>query len=280
MSIVAIQGIAGSFHDLAAREILKKPIGLLGCDYFRGVFEAVNEGRADYGLVAIENNLHGSINEVYRLLSHNKLSICGEIYLKIDQYLIGRAARPLTELNNKQTKVLSHPVALAQCESWLDKNLSSAHREEATDTAGSVKQIMQENEDNVLAIAGDAAAKLYGAVTLAGPINDDGHNYTRFILLTKSEKPLPKPNKTSIILTVGHEPGSLHKALGLFAEAGLNLTKLDSHPVSGDNWHYLFYIDIEVSATSPIFKQIMHELITSGCSVQVLGTYRLANLPI
>lgn len=274
-TIVAIQGIKGSFHHEAARELLPdKQLELLCCDTFREVFDSLANGQTEYGIAAIENTLNGSINAVYRLLSEKKLFVVGEVFLKIEQYLIAGSAEPVTSLNNAATKVMSHPVALAQCEIWLAGHLPLAEREERADTAESVAYIVGQKVSGYLAIAGEEAARLYGGTIIAGPINDDTNNFTRFFLLARRPISNQAANKTSIILLTTHQPGSLYAALGVFAKRNINLSKVDSHLIPDDTWHYAFYIDYDSSNTD-----VIAELEALGNQVRVLGSYEEGSLP-
>jgi prephenate dehydratase len=271
---VAFQGIVGSFHHEAAEKLLGSDIEPLHCKTFQEVFAAVKSGGAERGVVAVENSLHGSINAVYRLLSRESAWVCGELILQVEQYLIG--ASPDLALGDIKT-VMSQPPALAQCEQWLETNLPEAHLEETYDTAESVRYVTAHVDEPLAAIAGKRAAELYGGKVLAGPINDDKHNYTRFFLLSK-DKTVPRDaNKTSIILETNHEPGALYRALGSFADAGINLSKLDSHPIAGDKQHYAFYIDFEVSLDEHFHHPILDTLQQQDCKVTVLGCYPAAD---
>ena len=276
MPTVAIQGIKGSFHHQAAEQLLGRNIELISCDTFAEVFQVVTAGKAEYGVVAVENSLYGSINAVYRALASEKLWVSGEVFLKIEQCLI--AAKPI-ELANIQ-KVISQAPALAQCEQWLAEHVPDATVEESHDTAASVQYITEHADEPLAAIAGRQAAELYGGTVIAGPVNDDVHNYTRFFLLTKEKVATPNADKTSIILRTNHQPGSLYNALGVFNAAEVNLSKLDSHPIAGDQWHYAFYIDFEVGADTEVGKQIIQELRAQGCEVTILGTYISGQLPL
>jgi prephenate dehydratase len=273
VKIVAIQGLEGSFHHLAAQKLLTTDIKLLPCMSFPEVFAAVDSGQAEYGVSAIENSLHGSINPVYRLLERHDLWIGGEATLHINQYLIGHAPAELSSFNNPQARVMSQAPALAQCELWLDKHLPKAERWETHDTADSVKQVVEHQNQQWLAVAGMQAAKLYGGTVIAGPINDDPHNYTRFVLLQKSRVEPAGANRTSVILKTDHSPGALHRALGVFDSAQVNLSKLHSHPIPTDKRHYAFYIDFDVAASSIAAQHILEALRTLGYSAKVLGSY-------
>lgn len=266
---VAIQGIAGSFHYEAAQKLLGTDIELVHCKTFQEVFAAVKEGKADRGVVAVENNLYGSINAVYRLLARSSVWVSGEVFLHIQQYLISATDRELSSIQ----RVLSQAPALAQCELWLEAHLPHAHLEETHDTAESVRSVVSQSDKPFAAIASKQAAELYGGKILAGPINDEPHNYTRFFLLTNEQEAVPHADKTSIILETGHQPGALYQALGAFADAGINLSKLDSHPIAGDSRRYAFYIDFEAGLDEQFNHPVLDTLRGQGCTVTILGSY-------
>ena len=267
---VAVQGIAGSFHHEAAEKMLGPEIDLIHCNTFAQVFDAVKDTSADQGVVAIENSLHGSINPVYRLLARNSVWVRGETTLHINQYLIGAQELALDSIRT----VMSQAPALAQCELWLEANMPGAHLEETHDTAESVRFVVERPDEPLAAIAGKHAAELHGGTIITGPINDDEHNYTRFFLLGKERNHIPDATKTSIILETNHQPGALYDALGAFARAGLNLSKLDSHPIAGDKRHYAFYIDFEAGLNDQLEHDVFDTLRAQGCNIAVLGSYR------
>lgn len=273
---IAIQGIAGAFHHEAAQKLLGTNIEILPCPTFQHVFEAVKKGEADQGVVAIENSLHGSINAVYRLLARNSVWVRGETYLHINQYLIAAGKKPLPEIQT----VMSQAPALAQAELWLASNLPHAHLEETHDTAESVKYVVEHATEPLAAIAGKHAAELYKGTILAGPINDDKHNYTRFFLLGKEKNHIADADKTSIILETNHQPGALYNALGAFADANINLSKLDSHPIANDKKHYAFYIDFEAGLNKELEHDIFDVLREQGCDITVLGSYKASMLSL
>lgn len=277
---IAIQGIAGSFHHEAANLLIHdRPFELVECDTFPEVFSAVHKGTADYGVSAVENSLNGSINSVYRLLHREKLWIIGEQFLHIEQYLIGHEPYSLQQLNVQVTEVMSHPVALAQCEAWLDTNLPFAMRKETKDTAESVRYVMEEKNSFYTAIAGKGAAEMYGAHIIEGPINDDKHNYTRFLLLSREKQPVKDADKTSIIFKTDHTPGALYRALGAFDRAKVNLSKLDSHPIPGDKWHHIFYADFDAGLDKNFSHPAIEDMRTQGVEVIVVGSYKASPLP-
>jgi prephenate dehydratase len=276
MTKIAIQGEAASFHDIAASKFFNGSTRIY-CDTFYDTFKSLVDGEADYALIAIENSLYGSINEVYDLLRKQEVNIIGETYLRIEQCLIGL---PDTDLS-AVTDVFSHPVALAQCDEFLDTYLPHVNRNEHSDTAGSVEFIKDQNNKSFVAIAGREAAKHYGMSVLRNSIETNKENYTRFMVISKnSTEPIRgKANKTSMILTTSDEPGALYDALGTFAKRNINLSKLQSRPIIGKAWHYMFYIDAKAPAGGEDLKQTIKELKAQGCDVNILGSYPAGDLP-
>lgn len=270
---IAIQGARGSFHQEAAEHVLQGA-SIVACQTFQEVFESVAAEKTTHGLVAIENSLHGSINPVYRLLERHNLSIVGETLLKIAQQLIASVPMDVATLNNANTKVLSQAPALAQCELWLDAHLPLAKRIETHDTADSVRKIVEEGDPSQLAIAGKSAVDTYGGTIVAGPINDDPNNFTRFILLQKDFSEPKGANRTSIILTSNDTPGALYHALGVFVDNGINLSKIDSYPIPNGTRRYAFYIDFDAALSSPQARNTIEILKALGCSGKVLGSYK------
>ncbi len=269
--IVSIQGEVDSFHYLAAQHLFGSAVETLHRERFREVFEDVQAKRADCAVVAIENSLVGSINEVYDLLRKDGLRITGELYMRISHNLI---ALPGVELANIQS-IYSHPMALMQCETFL-QGLPGVDVHERFDTAGSVAQIATTGDKTAAAIASRQAAQRHKMHLLATDIESDKHNYTRFIVLSPlgsvSVSALSN-TKTSIILTTNHTPGALYSALGVFAKRGINLSKLQSRPIIGKGWHYYFYIDFEAGTQEARTQEALRELQDYAGEVTVLGSY-------
>jgi prephenate dehydratase len=266
---VAIQGDKASFHDLAAQKFYGKDIAIICCETFKDTFESVEVANAESAICAIENSLYGSINETYDLLVKYNFVINGEVYLRISQCLI---VNPGTKIRDIK-QVYSHPVALAQCEDYLDRELPGAKRLEFHDTAAAVEMIKKENNNQIAAIASVEAAKLYDMEVLAEEIETNKQNYTRFVVLGQGTQTKLKPNKTSLIVTTANQSGSLYEALGVFAKRSINLSKLQSRPIIGKAWHYIFYIDIEVGIGDQEFTESISELVHQGCDVKILGSY-------
>ena len=273
---VAIQGLRGSFHNEAAEKILagsEETIELVECKTFPEVFESVHAGVADYGVAAVENNLFGSINPVYGLLERYSLWIAGDTTLRVDQYLIAHEEISLTALQKDSVEVLSQVMAIAQCDQWLAKNLPQALRREMNDTTASVDWVVAKGDPHFVAIAGKRAAEERHGHIVAGPINDDPNNFTRFFLLQKKHEEKPNAKRTSIILRTDHASGSLYRALGAFEENNISLSKLDSHPIPGDKRHYAFYIDFDAPLSSESARNALSKLEAQSCVVKILGSY-------
>lgn len=254
--------------------MFEESITLLPCSSFEKVFQAVEQGGADFAVCAIENSLYGAINEVYDLLLKYKFWISGELYLKIEQCLIGFDG-PLADI----TEIYSHPVALAQCSSFLDATLPDADRHEHEDTAGAVADIKQSGDPHKAAIAGAHAAKLHDLKVLARGIENDKHNYTRFVILSAHPQVAASATKTSLLIDTRHTPGALYNALGAFASHDINLSMLTSRPIAGDPGHYRFYADVSIGAQEPAFINASTSIKAAGGIVNVLGSYPAAHLP-
>lgn len=277
MKTVAIQGAQASFHDEAARSFFGSTIQIKNCQSFKDVFDALRKGDADQAVIAIENSLYGSINEVYDLLLKHRFWISGEIYLRIRHCLIGHPDASIPMI----TEVHSHPVALAQCELFLDTVLPNAKRFEHHDTAESVADIKKWRNPHKAAIASEQAARLYDMKVLKQSIETHHQNYTRFVVLeTRTPNKAASrrgPAKTSLVLRTSHTPGALHKALSTFAEGGINLSKLQSRPIIGKAWHYIFYVDIEAGYADSNVQRALEQLHEQGCETIILGSYAAAS---
>jgi prephenate dehydratase len=267
---VAIQGQPGSFHYEAAERLLGPQFDALDCETFPEVFAAVTDGRVDWGVVAIENNSHGPINEVTRLILQHELWVSAEVFLHIEQYLIGAPGRTPADVQT----VMSQAPALSQCEQWLAENMPHAHKEERQDTAESVQYAMNHPGQPLAAIASKRAAEIYGGQLLVDePINDDPLNNTRFFLLSKEKIKVPDPTRTSIILETNHGIGDLYNAIGTFYDAGVNLSRLISHPIRGDKRHYSFYVDFDAGLDEHLNHPALDAIREQRNRVRILGTY-------
>ncbi|MGO9774976.1 MAG: prephenate dehydratase [Terracidiphilus sp.] len=272
---IAIQGEFGSFSHEAATKMASAG-EIVPCALSAEVFAALSGGGVEAAVIPIENSLAGSVLEHYDLLLTHDVRVVRETLLRIRHNLIGISGVAIGEI----TRVFSHPVALAQCRKFL-----AAHpRMEAYafyDTAGSVKQLMELRDRHVAGIASDAAAQYYGAQILEAGIEDNPENYTRFFLVRRAAEAVmdPESNKISLAFSLEHKPGSLVKALTELAWIGANMTKIESRPVHGKPWEYIFFVDCQIQKAEDGARAV--EALKPHCAmVKELGRYREAALPL
>jgi prephenate dehydratase len=268
---IAIQGELGSFSHQAALKI-EPEATLVPCALSADVFRVVESGEVSAAVIPIENSLAGSVVEHYDLLFQSDVQIERESLLRIRHNLIAVPGGSLEEIR----QVLSHPVALAQCRRFF-----AAHPAMTPtpfyDTAGAVKHIMSLGDRTIGAIASEQAALAYGGLVLAGGIEDNPANYTRFFLIRRSRhvQPAPDRDKVSIAFSVENRPGTLVSALQVFAEHNTNLCKIESRPVHGQPWQYIFYVDFQV-ADPGAPSAVLHQLRGQCLLVKELGYYPAA----
>ncbi|MFL5809523.1 MAG: prephenate dehydratase [Flavisolibacter sp.] len=268
---ISIQGYEGSFHQIAAQEFFGKDVQVIPCDTFRDVVKiASNLKEADGGCMAIENSIAGSILPNYTLLQKSKLRITGEIYLQIHQNLIVNRGVKLEDIR----EVHSHPMALLQCINYLEEH-PSWKLVETEDTALSAKHIHQRHSKHVAVIASKLAAELYDLNLIAPKIQSNKNNYTRFLFVEpqKAGREASGADKASINFHTDHSRGSLVKALTKIADAGINLSKLQSVPIPEKEWKYSFHADLEFDTVDQ-FNQVMDEVKTVTESLNILGVYK------
>lgn len=266
---IAFQGELGAYSEEAL--LLTHPgAEPVPCRQFTDVAHAVLERRADLGLLPIENSVVGSIATNYDLIADSGLVITGEVISPVHHCLLGtNGAR-----RESVRRVLSHPVALGQCERFL-AGLGGVEVVAYYDTAGAAAEVARLGDPAVAAVAGALAARRYGLSILAQRIEDEPHNQTRFLLVALELRPVPAgaDTKTTLRLKLPHRPGSLAAALAHFAHGGLNLTKLESRPDRGTPWQYLFYVDVEARAAGPAMAAAVEAITRDGGEVRVLGEY-------
>jgi prephenate dehydratase len=265
---IAFQGEPGAYSEAAALEHFGAETVTVPCETFDAVFAAVESRTCDGGLVPIENSLAGSIHRNYDLLLQHALPIVGEHYLRVRHCLIARPGVELAEIR----KVISHPQGLAQCEKYL-RSLPGVKSEAVYDTAGSVKIIREQGDRSVAAIASRRAAEVYGMAILAEGIEDDPANFTRFLAIAPQPVVHGGDAKTSIVFTLRNVPGSLFKAMSVFALRDLDLTKIESRPLVGKPWEYLFYIDFAGSTADLAVSRALDHLGEYALMLRVLGSY-------
>lgn len=265
---VAFQGEQGAYGWEAIRAYFGPEAEPLPCRTFRDTFDAVQSGKADRGLVPVENSQAGSINEVYDLLGTSGLIVAGEHCHRVDLCLMALPGQSLGSIR----KVISHPVALAQCDPYL-RSLG-VEIEVGYDTAGSAKQVQEGALMGVGAVAGRGAAEVYGLTVLAERIQTVKENFTRFIEIRRAPVEVQAgPQKTMLCVTLAHKAGSLHRALGVFAERGVNLLKLESRPSRERPWEYRFYLDVEGAPWEGAVGEALVALQAEAVRIQILGTF-------
>ena len=266
MKKIAIQGIKGSFHDIAAHQYFNNDVELICCNTFEEIFQQMRDDYSRLGLMAIENTIAGSLLHNYELLRESGMTIIGEHKLHIEHSIM---CLPEDDWSTV-TEVNSHPVALMQCRDFL-----SSHPEfkvvEAEDTAGAAEMISRKHLRGHAAICHAGAAPLYGLKVLEQGIEDNKHNFTRFLLMcdpwsADKMRDLHHTNKSSIVFTLTHEEGSLSQVLSIFSFYKINLTKIQSLPIIGREWEYMFYVDVSyddyvryrqsIEAVRPLLREL------------------------
>ena len=269
---IAIQGIATSFHEVAAFTYFQEPVATIECLSFHALCEALKNGEADYAVMAIENSIAGSILPNYFLLQEYHFSIVGEIYLPIHMHLL---ALPGVEL--KDIKVIeSHPMAIRQCTEYLHK-LNGVQIMESDDTALSAKKVKEKNLKNTAAIANEYAAKKFGLQILDKRIETHKKNFTRFLILTRKTKTSIDSNKASISFEVANEVGSLADTLMTFKTNGINLTKIQSIPIIGKPSEYSIHVDVEWKRRKS-YDDAMQQVLRQVHNLNIFGEYKKAKI--
>jgi len=263
---VSFQGEPGAYSEQAVFNYYGE-VETLPCESFDVMFDSVVSGQSDAALAPIENSLAGSIHQNYDLLLRHDLHIVGEYLLRVRHCLIALPGVKKEDIK----KAISHPQALGQCAGYLRSHGIKA--EQVYDTAGSVKMLKELEARDVAAIASRRAAELYGMQILEEGIEDNAENYTRFLAVGR-EPVVPKSDaKTSIVFTLKNQPGALFKALSVFALRDLDLTKIESRPLQGKPWEYLFYIDFVGSTNDEVSKRALDHLGEYAVTLRVLGSY-------
>ncbi len=271
---VAFQGEPGAFSQEAVRKLAGDRADVLPCQRFEDVFQSLESGRAEAAVIPIENSLAGSVHENYDHLLHYDFQIAGETSIRIVHNLIAPPGVPFGQIR----RVYSHPVALNQCLNFFARH-PQIEKVPFYDTAGSVKMIIQEGLRDAAAIASALAAEIYGARILKRSIEDDRRNFTRFFLLRRPDSGRPpladagRGWKTSLVFTTRNVPGALFRALSAFALRDLNLTKIESRPLRGKPWEYLFYLDFLGHVDEPRVQNALRHLGELADFLRVLGCY-------
>jgi prephenate dehydratase len=268
---IAIQGGYGAFHEIAAHHFFAgEEINILPRNTFRDMVTTLKERKCDFGIMAIENSLAGSIIPNYNLIINTSMHITGEIYLRIKQNLVAMPGVKISDLR----EVYSHPMAILQCHDYFD-----AHPEirliESIDTALSAEEIAEKRLMDTGAISSKMAADKYGLSILARSIETNKKNYTRFLILAENGIIIPQDevNKASVFFTVAHKFGSLSQILSILSYYEINLAKIQSMPIPGKDWEYMFYVDVEIN-NYDMYKKSLEAIKPFTPSLGILGEYR------
>jgi prephenate dehydratase len=267
---IGFQGEMGAFSEMAARAFFGNEVRLSPQPDFTALFNAVTKGQCTHGMVPIENSVMGSIHENYDLLLQHDLQIIGELKLRIVHNLI---VNPGVELSDIR-RIYSQAPALAQCTTFI-QTLEHARAEVAHDTAGAVKALKESGSRDAAAIASAQAAADYGLKILQTGIENNHQNFTRFLVLSRESVVPEDPAKTSVVFAMDDVPGSLFKSLGVFALRDINLLKIESRPLSGRPWEYVFYLDFEGHLGGDLARQAIDHLRQIATFIKILGSYQL-----
>ena len=265
--MVACQGVEGAYAQIACEKMFKSPF-IMYFKNFDGIFNAIEQGLCQYGILPIENSTAGSVKKVYDLMIHHNFSIVRSFRLKIDHNLLANPGTTVSDI----TEIYSHEQAINQCSEYL-KNFPNAKIIPVENTAVAASMVAQSGRRDVAAISSRSCEELYGLTCLAGNIQDEGNNRTRFICISKNLEIYPGADKTSIMMILPHKPGALYKILARMYVLGINVIKLESRPIPDRDFEFMFYFDLETSVYSDEFVQLMCELDDLCEEFKYLGSY-------
>ncbi len=265
---IIYQGQPGAYGEEATIQYFGEDCDRTPARSFEGVFIAIREGLGGYGVLPIENSSTGSINDVYDLLGKYGCYIVGETTVRVEHCLMGVKNSSLGSI----TDIYSHEQGFFQCREFLH-DFPQWNQNVEANTAASAKMVAKLNDPAKAAIASRRAAKLYNLEVLAEGINSSSKNYTRFVVVAEKPQITDKANKVSVVFTVPHTEGSLHRILSVFAANGLNLLKLESRPIAGKSWEYNFFADFTGNLRGEGMDAVIHQLIDETLSFRVLGNY-------
>ncbi len=266
-AVVACQGTEGAYSQLACDKLFTLP-NIMFFNTFDSVFHAVSKGLCRYGVLPIENSTAGSVTHIYDLMQEYHFSIVRSTRLKIDHSLLAKHGTSKEDIR----EIFSHEQAIRQCNDFL-KAMPNVKITVCENTAMAAKMVSESTRTDVAAISSKNCAELYNLASLQSSIQDSDCNFTRFICISKQLEIYPGADRTSIMIVAPHKPGSLYKVMSKFFALGINLTKLESRPIPGRDFEFMFYFDIDVSVYSPAFLQLIGELEVQMEEFQYLGSY-------
>ena len=265
--MVACQGVEGAYSQIACEKIFKNPF-IMYFKNFEGVFNAIDQGLCQYGILPIENSTAGSVNKVYDLMIRHNFSIVRTFRMKVDHNLLANPGAKLEGIK----EIYSHEQAINQCSGFL-ATLKGVKVIPVENTATAAQMVAQSGRTDIAALSSRSCAELYSLSILASNIQDKGSNHTRFICISKNLEIYPGSDKTSIMMVLPHRPGSLYKLLARLYTLGINVTKLESRPIPDRDFEFMFYFDLETSIYSEEFVQLMCELDDLCEEFKYLGSY-------
>ncbi len=264
----AFLGEIGTFSHKACTQYFGERVAPVPSPSFRGIFEAVKMGEADFGVIPLENSLTGSIHENYDLLLEYDLKVVDEITLRIIYHVIAKSGTTIEQIR----RIFAAPQAFQQCRQYLERH-PDWQQVPVNDTARAVIEISSGNGDSDAAIGGKEAAEIYGMQVIEEGIETNPRNFTRFVIIGTEPLESGPRHKSSLIYSTGNQPGALFETLKAFAEGGINLVKLESRPIHGKPWEYMFYVDLEADAESEVFKPVLDVLKAKTDYLKILGSY-------
>ena len=265
--MVACQGVEGAYSQIACEKIFKDPF-IMYFKNFDAVFNAIDQGLCQYGILPIENSIAGSVKKVYDLMIHKNFSIIRTFRMKVDHNLLAIPGAKLEDIK----EIYSHEQAINQCSDYL-KHMTGVQIIPVENTAVAAEMVAKSHRKDVAAISSHACEELYGLKSLADSIQDKGNNRTRFICISKNLEIYPGSDKTSIMMVLSHKPGALYKVLARLYVLGINVSKLESRPIPDRDFEFMFYFDLETSIYSEEFVQLMCELHELCEEFKYLGSY-------
>lgn len=264
---IAVIGTEGSFSEQAAKRMFPRGSTMF-LKSFSGVFDAVESGLCDYGIVPVENSSYGSVREVYKLFQERDLTIMRSIKVNVHHELLAKPGTALKDIK----EVISHDQALGQCEEFL-KTLPGVKLTKVANTATAAKMVAESERKDVASISSHQAGIVNGLKSIETDIMDSANNYTRFVCISRKPAIYPGSNRISLILQIAHEPGALYNVLSEISALGLNLVKLESVPIVGHDFEFIFYVDIEGSVLDPGVPELLATLQSTCDYFKFLGNY-------
>ena len=264
---VAVQGREGAYSSFACDRLFQRP-SIMYFSTFESVFQAVEKGFCRYGILPIENSLYGSVTEVYDLMSKYNFHIARSVRIKIDHALLAKKGTALSDIR----EIVSHEQALGQCADFI-KSLGDVRVTVCSNTAEAARAAAESGRNDIAALASPDCASLYGLSVLKTSVQNSDNNHTRFICISKDIEVYPGANRISLMLTLPHRPGSLYRMMARFAALGLNLTKLESRPIEGLDFEFMFYFDIEADVCAAPVLGLLGDLDRAPETFNFLGAY-------